>query len=102
MRQGFQRDVFVIERTKDSVVQRLGTVDFEAIRYVDCSEDRLDDICNRLKTNQQDCRWSQQYRPWVGRPLTSTVRAYDLLSQRGRILLAGSPPAPERIYRLLS
>jgi len=46
VRQGFECDMFVIERTKDGVVHRLGTVDFEAIGDVDRSKDRLDDIRN--------------------------------------------------------
>lgn len=39
MRQGFECDMFVVERTKDGIVHRPGTVDFEAIGDVDCSED---------------------------------------------------------------
>ena len=39
MGQGFECDMFVVERTKDGIVHRLGTIDFEAIGDVDCSED---------------------------------------------------------------
>jgi len=56
MRQGFECDMFVVERTKDGIVHRLGTIDFEAIGDVDCSEDGLDDIRNRLKTISKDLR----------------------------------------------
>jgi hypothetical protein len=46
MRQGFECNVLIVERTKDGIVHRLGTIDFKAIRDVDCSENRLDHVRN--------------------------------------------------------